>query len=158
MQFTYKASVTSVHAEANADWLMSVFVNEPASTHTQSARSVRAASPNNFGKYFHAHQAPSKSFKHIWQYLAKGFIICYSLNKSYIKIFWPMLIGWVPCYLRDTQIPQNLFQWLETKALEDFMKIQKNGIKYSYSSIPFPEVVVDIEPHMRCGALKHIHT
>ena len=59
--FTHKASVTSVHAEANAhsaDWLMStcIFVNKlwlqgPAPC-TQSTRSVRAAVPKDYERDF----------------------------------------------------------------------------------------------------------
>ena len=55
--FTHKASVTSVNAEANvhsADWLMSVFVNELALPHVRSqlGQCVRAAVPKDYERYF----------------------------------------------------------------------------------------------------------
>ena len=53
--FTHKANLTSVRGEANAhsaDWLMSVWTSPV--TCMKSTRSVRAAVPNNFIKYFNA--------------------------------------------------------------------------------------------------------
>ena len=51
--FMFKASYTSVHAEANAhspDWLMRIFMNELAPPHARSQQ-VCTAVPKNFGIY-----------------------------------------------------------------------------------------------------------